>query len=73
MGGSAWMPLALRAEALPSALGLALPGRNSTEFRLMLVLIGPGHSTDAVMGLLRVRRSRSTVDMRATTPNFATL
>ena len=51
---------ALPAPAL-SAAGFVRPGRYATECRLMFVLIGPGHSTDAVTGLLRPWRSRASV------------
>ena len=39
----------------------------------MLVLMGPGHSTDEVTGLLRARNSRSSDAMSAMTPCLATL
>src|SRR4030095_3213035 len=56
-----------------SAAGFSRPGRYATECRLMFVLIGPGHSTDAVTGLLRPWRSRPRVGISATEPCFTRL
>ena len=70
---AAWTLAPARPSASLLAFGETRLGRYVTECRLMLVLIGPGHSTEACTALLRPRRSRSSVVISATAPCLATL